>query len=384
MPLMLLEHDAKVLLQSYGIHSPSGILVASPETAAAYENMLPLVVKAQVPVGGRGKAGGIVVANTVAELRGAVTTILGLTIRNHRVEECRLEPLVEGWECYLSLTLEPSLGVVRVLFSTDGGVDVEAQGAATMRTRDAAFSADDVEEAICDIARSADPPYARALEGMAAAAASAFFALNAIVLEINPLFVGPDGTVIAGDAKLLVDDNALARNGLLAALLQQRAGAYKETERKRKHGFDFVVLDQNGELGLLTTGAGLSMQLVDEITARGFSPYNFCDIRTGQMRGDPSRLMIALQWLAEGPKVRSVLMNFFAGVTDLQELAQLLLVAIARTPELNVPITIRVIGNGLEGAMEMLRAAPARVRVEQDLEKALTMSLAPLARGQRP
>jgi succinyl-CoA synthetase beta subunit len=173
----------------------------------------------------------------------------------------------------------------------------------------------------------------------------------------------------------------LARNPRLAALVQERARAYPEASLKLEHGFDFVVLDPDGELGLITTGAGLSMQLIDEIAARGFSAYNFCDIRTGQFRGDPARLITVLNWIAEGPKVHSVLMNFFAGVTHLGELSRLLVTALELVPRVSVPITVRLIGNGLDEAIEVLRGAPRRLAVEQDLERALSLALEPLARA---
>ena len=144
----------------------------------------------------------------------------------------------------------------------------------------------------------------------------------------------PSGRV--GHAELELGDSVL-----------MLSDAYPEMTLKLKHGFDFVVVDPNGEIGLVTTGAGLSMQMIDELAERGHPAFNFCDIRTGQLRGDPTRLINVFQWIAAGRNVRSVLINFFAGITHLGEVAKLLVTALNAVPELRVPVTARLIGNGL-------------------------------------
>jgi succinyl-CoA synthetase beta subunit len=114
------------------------------------------------------------------------------------------------------------------------------------------------------------------------------------------------------------------------------------------------------------------MQLVDELTERGHRPYNFCDIRTGGFKGDPARLVQVFRWIADGPAIRSVLMNFFAGMTDLGELAVLLIAALEQVPELKrVPITARLIGNGLDEARAVIQAAGNPLAIETDLERAM-------------
>ena len=118
---------------------------------------------------------------------------------------------------------------------------------------------------------------------------------------MNPLFVHPDGSWIAGDAKVVTDDNALARQDELSAL-GGPSRAYPDVARKEEHGFDYVVVDPTGEIGLLTTGAGLSMMLIDELRAAGLKPYNFLDIRTGGLRGEVKRVVQVLEWLARGPR----------------------------------------------------------------------------------
>jgi succinyl-CoA synthetase beta subunit len=207
----------------------------------------------------------------------------------------------------------------------------------------------------------------------AAALVPIFFDLEALLLEINPLFIRPDGTWFAGDAKLVIDDNAIERRPALSDLVRERADAYPELALKLAQGFDFVELDKDGEIGLVTTGAGLSMQLVDELVQRGHVPLNFCDIRTGGFRGDPARLILVLRWIASHKSVRAVLFNFFAGSTHLGELSKLLLVALEAVPELKVPLTARMIGNGLAEARAVIEAAGNPIVIETDLDRAVDL-----------
>jgi succinyl-CoA synthetase beta subunit len=377
--MMLLEHDAKVLLAENAIPVPAGTLANSPHAATPPTAKGPWIVKAQVPVGGRGKAGGVITVADAQSMEAALATLIGATIKGHTVRECRIEEAAHGAECYLSFTLVPAQGCIRVAISERGGVDIEAHaGAGALACEDARYSRADLAKTVQALAGRFAEPVRSALSACADPLARAYFSLEATLLEINPLFVRDDGSWIAGDSKLIIDENALPRQPRLAELVQGRAAAYPEIALKVSNGFDFVVLDPAGNVGLVTTGAGLSLQLIDEIVDRGHSPFNFCDIRTGQFRGDPARLIKVLRWLAEGCAVRTVLMNFFAGVTHLGEVAQLLLVALKAVPELKVPVTVRMIGNGYEEAMAVLEAAGSPVRIESDLGRALDICLEPL------
>ena len=126
----------------------------------------------------------------------------------------------------------------------------------------------------------------------------AFIACEAMLFEINPLFVKADSSWVAGDAKFVTDDGALEQQDEIRAMLEKRASAYPEAVLKWAHGCDYVVIDPAGEIGLLTTGAGLSMMLVDELRAAGFKPYNFLDVRTGGLRGETARLVQVLKWIS--------------------------------------------------------------------------------------
>jgi succinyl-CoA synthetase beta subunit len=382
--MMLLEHDAKELLATDGIPVPTGILATAADVAMPASLAAPWMVKAQVPVGGRGKAGGIKRAETATELRHGLGEFLGKTIKGQTVRACRVEQCVDGMECYLSLSLDTVQGRLRVLLSSQGGVDIEAHAErGALRSADVAFKQ---HEAIAAASRLADTIASPARETIVRAAEhliAEFFAFEATLLEVNPLFTRPDGSWTAGDLKLVIDDNALVRQPRLCDLIRDRAGDYPEMALKLNHGFDFVVVDPDGEIGLVTTGAGLSMQMIDELAERGHAAFNFCDIRTGQLRGDPTRLINVFQWIAAGRNVRSVLINFFAGITHLGEVAKLLVIALNAVPELRVPVTARLIGNGYDEAIAAFAAAGNPLRVEPDLDRAIELALAPLTGAQR-
>jgi succinyl-CoA synthetase beta subunit len=376
--MMLLEHDAKELLASDGIPIPMGMLTDTANIELPVTIAAPWMVKAQIPVGGRGKAGGIRRAETATELRQSLRELLGTTIKGQIVRACRIEQCVEGSECYFSASLDATQGRLRVLLSSQGGVDVEAQ-AGRVRSADVAFQEREAIGAVHRLADAIATPERETIVRAAEQLVAAFFAFEATLLEVNPLFVSPDESWTAGDLKLAVDDNALVRQPRLRDLIRRRDEAYPETALKLDHGFDFVVVDPDGEIGLVTTGAGLSMQMLDELAERGHSAFNFCDIRTGELRGDPARLIHVLRWIAAGSKVRSVLINFFAGITHLGEVAKLLVEALKAVPELRVPVTARLIGNGYDDAIAVFAAAGSPLRVEPDLDRAIELALAPLA-----
>src|SRR5262245_39390658 len=375
--MMLLEHDAKELLAAEGVPVPMGMLTTTVDAEPPATLAAPWMVKAQIPVGGRGKAGGIRRAETAAELRQSLSELLGRTIKGQAVDACRVEQCIEGMECYFSVSLDATQGRLRVLLSSQGGVDIEAH-AGRVLSADVAFKEREVIEAAHQLAGIMASPVRDTLIGAAERLIAEFFAFEATLLEVNPLFIRPNGAWTAGDLKLAIDDNALVRQPRLRDLIHRRTAAYPETVLKLDHGFDFVVVDPDGEIGLVTTGAGLSMQMLDELAERGHRDFNFCDIRTGELRGDAARLVHVFRWIAAGPKVRSVLINFFAGITHLGDVAKLLVEALNAVPELGVPVTARLIGNGYDEAIAVFGAAGNPLRVEPDLDRAIELALAPL------
>jgi succinyl-CoA synthetase beta subunit len=365
--MLLIEADGKALFRAFGIAVPDGVTVGAG-ALPALPGVGPWMVKTQVPVGGRGKTGGILLCTTRTEVASALKKILGMRLKGHAVEFCLIEQATGGSERYLSLSIDAASYGVRVIYLAGGGVDVERAvetgGAGVVCAPDVDAITATLEKVL------AGGPDRDAILATGRKLAEMFFARELMLAEINPLFVGPSGCV-AADAKVVIDLNAVERQPEISAMLEARPEVYADALRKMHEGFDYVELDPTGEIGLLTTGAGLSMMLIDEMTARGGKPLNFLDIRTGQLRGDPRRIVRALGWMAERPSLRVVLVNIFAGITDLAEFANLLVDALALTPTLKVPVIARLVGRGAEDARKILAARRPDIPVVEDLPAAL-------------
>ncbi|MFH1602932.1 MAG: ATP-grasp domain-containing protein [Pseudomonadota bacterium] len=376
--MMLLEHDAKTLLGENGIPSPPGVLVDSADSiGAAALPPGPWMVKAQVAIGGRGKAGAIGAADTLAQAAEQVAALVGTKVRGRPVRGCRIEQRVMGMrECYISFCVDPASMGVRVLMSEQGGIDIEKIAEQGGGIRSAlANDRESLREVVRTLSDGAAPALRRALAEAGQALAEIVWKLEATLLEVNPLFIRDDGSWVAGDAKLVIDDNALGRQPALESYFLERRLVYPEVALKIEEGFDYVLLDTDGQIGLVTTGAGLSMALIDQITAAGCRPFNFVDIRSGQFRGDPRRLVQVLRWIARGPQIRVVLVNIFAGITHLGEFSRLLVEALRLVPELRVPIVARLVGNGQAEAESILSASGVAIAIETDLDRAVALAL---------
>jgi succinyl-CoA synthetase beta subunit len=292
----------------------------------------------------------------------------------------RIEQRVDfAQEAYLSFSIDAAAASIRLMVADKGGVDVEALAAGAGGVRSALAEPDHLADAARETCVDLAPPFQLPLRDAATRLADIFLRYEATLLEVNPLFILPDGSWTVGDLKLVIDDDALVRQPAIRALVDEHPGAYPENARKLAHGFDYVEIDPDGDIALITTGAGLSMKLIDELVSQGHRPINFCDIRSGQFRGDPARLVAVMRWIAARPRVGVVLVNIFAGITDLGEFARLLVQASAQVPELRVPIVARLIGRNLDEARRILGASSLPVTVEPDLERAVQRALAALA-----
>jgi len=368
--MLLIEADGKALFAEHGIAIPAGHLVTAADIIAPPADIGPWMVKAQVPVGGRGKVGGIRRCGSADDVADAVRGMLGGRLKGHAVEACLIEQVAIGAERYLALMVDPPNYGVRVIYLAEGGMDVE--------------QADDADHA-GQVCAPELPAIAAALaglltqepEGIRAQVAETGRKLAEMLLtcelalaEINPLFVS-DAGCIAGDAKVVVDLNAVDRQPRIAEMIAARPSIYLDANRKLSEGFDYVELDPEGEIGLVTTGAGLSMMLIDELTARGLKPLNFCDVRSGQLRGSPHRLIRVLEWITSRASLRVVLVNIFAGITDLGEFAALLAAAVDASPNLRVPVVARLVGRGAADARRILAEKRPDIAMEEDLQAAL-------------
>jgi succinyl-CoA synthetase beta subunit len=364
--VLLIEADGKTLFAEHGIAVPAGVVVT--DVVPALPGNGPWMVKAQVPVGGRGKTGGIVRCNNRAEVEACAARLLGSRLKGHAIDACLVETVAIGEERYLAVMVDAASYGLRVIYVAQGGIEIERSGAA--RGRLCAPHPGAVAEALADLIADEPDAWREQVAAIGRAMAQMLLARELALAEINPLFVSEAGCV-AGDAKVVIDLNAIYRQPRIAAMVAARPAIYLDACRKIAEGFDYVELDPGGEIGLVTTGAGLSMMLIDELTARGAKPVNFCDIRTGQMRGSPTRLIRVLEWITSRSSLKAVLVNIFAGITDLGEFAGLLAAAIQASPSLRVPVVARLVGRNAAEARRILAEAQPGMLVTEDLEEAL-------------
>jgi succinyl-CoA synthetase beta subunit len=347
------EHAAKPLLARHGIAVPNGALAKTPDEAAAVAAGIgPVVVKAQVPTGKRGKAGGIKLAATPAEARTHARSIIGMDIAGHKVEKVLIEEQMPiERELYAAVLNDPVSKGPLVMFSTEGGMDIEEV---------AATAPDKLRRQPVDIRHGflrADADALTGGQGLGAAEGkvagaltglyAAYAAFDAEILEINPLIVTRDGRVVALDCKFVMDDSAIVRQRDIA-----RAGTPDELTgleaRARAAGLKYIELD--GDVGVLANGAGLTMTTMDVVRHHGGRPANFLEIGGESY----TQAKPALELLLSKPGIRSLVINFCGAFARTDVMTQGVIDAIqALKPKL--PIFFSVHGTGEEEAIKMLK-----------------------------
>jgi succinyl-CoA synthetase beta subunit len=357
--LDLHEYQGKELFRRYGIPVSEGRLVTTPAEArsAAEELGFPVVVKAQVLTGGRGKAGGIKLAGDADEAGARAAEILGMDIRGHVVGKLWIEQASDiAREYYLSLTFDRSVKKPLFMFTTQGGMEIE-EVAATSPGALVRLHVDPLEGCHPWHARRlvygggvADPGEQRQIGAIVAKLYDAFVGAEAMLCEINPLIVTPDGEVRALDSKFTVDDNALFRHEDIAEMRDVAAADPLEALAREK-GVTYVKLD--GEVGVLGNGAGLTMSTVDVVTFAGGRPANFCDLGGG---GDAQGVVDALEVITRDEQVRAIFFNIFGGITRCDEVARGILQAVEQMA-LALPIVVRLDGTNAEEGWRILREA---------------------------
>ena len=363
----LYEYQGKELFKRFGIPVSEGRLAASPAEAleAARELGGPVVVKAQVLTGGRGKAGGIKLAATPHEAQERAKEILGLDIRGHVVRLLWIERASEiAKEYYLSITFDRGAKQALFMFTTQGGVDIE-EVAASSPDALVRLHVDPLEgfhpwqaRRLVYGAGVADPGEQKQIAAIVGKLHAAFVGSDAMLCEINPLIVTPEGEVRALDSKFTVDDNALFRHPEIAGMRDLGAADPLEALAREK-GVTYVKLD--GEVGVLGNGAGLTMSTVDVVTFAGGRPANFCDLGGG---GDAQGVVDALEVITRDPQVRAVFFNIFGGITRCDEVARGILQALERM-RIELPIVVRLDGtNAEEGRAILADAAPGNLQVQ--------------------
>ena len=365
----LYEYQGKELLGKYGLETLEGVVASTPDEArdAAERIGGTVAIKAQVLTGGRGKAGGIKVVKSPEEAEAAAEQILGMDIRGHTVRQVYIEGGAEiEREFYLSITVDRTAKKPLILFSTEGGVEIE-EVAETNPDAIVRLHVDPLVGLLPYQVR--EVVFAARLEGDAAKGVSrtlmnlykAFEGLDASLVEINPLVVTADGRVLTLDSKVTVDNDSLYRHKDIAELHDEEA-ADPEEQRALEVGLQYVKLD--GDVGILGNGAGLVMSTLDVVAQAGGEPANFCDVGGG---ADAEKISTALDIVTSNRQVKSVLFNIFGGITRGDEVARGLLSAIERTG-IELPIVVRLDGtNAVEGRQILAENTPENVHTEETM-----------------
>src|SRR5579884_1055434 len=368
----LLEYQGKQLFARHGVPVPSGkpARTVQEAVAAAEEIGYPCVVKAQVQIGGRGKAGGIKVARSRDEAGQHATAILGMDIRGLTVYELWIEEASEiASEYYASIVFDRSAKAPLVMLSTQGGMDIEEVAERDPRAIarlhvDPLLGFQDFHGRRLAFEAGVDADVVRPVGAMLAKLYRVFVEEDATLVEVNPLIVTPEREVRALDAKVTLDGNALYRHADNAGLRDLSAEDPQERMAKER-GLTYVKLD--GDIGILGNGAGLVMSTLDVVAEAGGSPANFLDAGGGS-RADA--ITSAVEVILSNPKVKAVLFNIFGGITRCDEVARGLIEAFDQIKP-SVPFVVRLDGtNDEEGRRLLAEAALPNVHSEATMDGA--------------
>ena len=382
------EYQAKEILRGFGVAVPKGKLVQSAEEAVAAARELMaggktvVVVKAQIHAGGRGKGGGVKLAKSPDEAGEIFKKMIGMQLVTHQTgpegQKVRKIYLEEGCdiarELYLGITLDRATGRNTFMASSEGGVEIEevaakhpekilregvdpVVGLSGFQARDLAFGLGLSGAAVGSFAK------------FAGAMARAYDATDASIVEINPLVVTRQGEVIALDAKINFDDNALFRHKDLAALRDADEEDPREAQAK-EHDLSYVGLD--GNIGCMVNGAGLAMSTMDMIKLAGGQPANFLDVGGG---ADEQKVTAAFTLLLADPQVKAVLVNIFGGIMKCDVIAAGIIAA-ARQVKLTVPLIVRLEGTNVKEGKALLAASGLPIISAEDLGDAARKAVA--------
>ena len=362
------EYQAKRLFAEHGVPIPDGKVAYSPAEARDIAQDLggKVVVKAQVHTGGRGKAGGIKLANSADEAEAAAKAILGMDIKGLPVNKVLIDEQAPGieQEIYLAVLIDRARRHPMIMASAAGGMDIEEVAETApekiikvhidpnlgVRGYQTTYIADAM-----GLPKELWRDFAKLVMGLY----EAFMANDASLTEINPLVITGEGKLLAVDGKMSIDDNALARHPRLAEMRDVKEEPQSEREA-RMAGINFIQLD--GNIGCMVNGAGLAMSTMDIIKLFGGEPANFLDIGGG---AKAEQVATALRLILSDPKVEAVLFNIFGGITRGDEVARGILEALDEI-DTDVPMVVRLAGTNAEEGREILKDA--------DMETAETLS----------
>jgi succinyl-CoA synthetase beta subunit len=361
------EYQARDILRRHGIPVPdSEVATTAAAVRAAAERLGgAVVVKAQVHAGGRGKAGGVKLARTPAEAEAVAGNILGMTIKGLTVQKVLVAPAADiASESYVGIIVDRETQRPVLMVSPAGGIDIEEVAARTPEkihklAIDPRYGLLAHQALALGFTLYPEVTQARAAAAIMQRLTEAVYAVGASLAEINPLVTTPAGTVVALDAKIVVDDNELDRRPDIAALRDASAEAPSEM-LAREAGLTFIKLE--GTVGCCVNGAGLAMATMDLVKYYGGDPANFLDIGGSS---NPQKVVNALKIITADASVRSILFNIFGGITRCDDVANGIVQATAQFP-LAVPIVIRLTGTNEREAVAILTKAGFSALTDMD------------------
>jgi len=374
------EYQARDILKRFGVPRPEDEAAASPDGVRAIAARLgggKVVVKAQVHAGGRGKAGGVKLADGADAAQAAASAILGMTIKGLTVHKVLVAPAAEiASESYVGIVVDRASQRPVLMVSAAGGIDIEEVAAKTPEkihrlAIDPRYGLLPHQALGLAFKLYRDLAQARAAADIMQQLATAVYAVGASLAEINPLVTTPAGAVVALDAKIVVDDNELDRRPEIAALRDASAEAPSEVQA-REAGLTFIKLE--GNVGCCVNGAGLAMATMDLVKYYGGEPANFLDIGGSS---NPQKVMSALRIITADPNVKAILFNIFGGITRGDDVANGIVEATRQVP-LRVPIVIRLTGTNEKEAVQILTKAGYSALT--DMDEAVQQAVA-LVRG---
>ncbi|HEY3286677.1 MAG TPA: ADP-forming succinate--CoA ligase subunit beta [Gemmatimonadaceae bacterium] len=349
------EYQAKEILHGFGVPIPNGKVATTPVEAEAIakEYGVPVMVKAQVHAGGRGKAGGVKFCKTPAEAREKATAILGMQIKGLTVEKVLVTVAADiGSEAYVGIIVDRQRKKPVFMVSAAGGIDIEQVAAQTPEKIlylpvDTRYGLRGYEAMRMGFFLYNDVKLAKQAAKIMQQLYRAFMASGCSLAEINPLVATPAGELIAVDGKMVIDDNELDRHAEIEALRDVSSEAPSEVDA-RNCNLTFIKLD--GNVGCVVNGAGLAMATMDLVKYYGGEPANFLDIGGSS---NPEKVVNALRIITADPNVKCILFNIFGGITRTDDVANGIVTATKANP-LKVPIVIRLTGTNEEIAMKIL------------------------------
>ncbi|MCP3141994.1 ADP-forming succinate--CoA ligase subunit beta [Pyxidicoccus xibeiensis] len=379
------EYQGKEIFRKYGVPTPKGILALSPNEAEAAAKQLGtpvVVVKAQIHAGGRGKGGGVKLAKSPAEAKDLAKQMLGMKLKTiqtgpegQTVHKVYIEEgLAIGQELYLGVTLDRATSRVTFMASREGGVEIEevAEKHPEKILREAvdpAVGFTDFQGRKLAFGLGLTGPTVNKFVQFCSSLYRMFMETDASIVEVNPLVILKDGGVVALDAKVNFDENALYRH---KELLEYRDLAEEEPRETQAKEWDLAYIALDGNIGCMVNGAGLAMATMDTIKLVGGAPANFLDVGGGASK---EKVTAAFKLILADPAVKAVLVNIFGGIMKCDVIAEGIIAA-AKEVKLQVPLVVRLEGTNVEKGKELLRNSGLAITPADNLRQAAEKAVA--------